>query len=191
MNFDIKKFQDVLYKECKSIFPKILEELSHENIYSFALYNSGDTWGYLFPTVATKKGLSEAVDEYKKKEYYKGKSVDELEAALQWSPCDSPRHEKYVSVLKESEELLRQVDDIMGAFCDSDQEDKCEELHQQLIETCMDVLKKLDSEGFFNTIERSSFVLNILNGDQSDEERLERAKLLNPEQVFKQYESEI
>ncbi|MCP3875098.1 MAG: DUF4303 domain-containing protein [Desulfobacteraceae bacterium] len=191
MSFDFNKFHSVLFNECKRIFFIILEELSHENIYSLALYNSGDNWGYLFPTVATKKGLSEVAAEYQKDEYYQNQSMDELEADLKWSPCDSPRHVNYESTLKESEKLLQQAEDMMEEYWDNHQEDKCDELHQQLVQTCLDVLKRLDSEGIFQAIDRTSFVLNVLNGDQSDEERLERAKLLNPEQVFKQYELEI
>ncbi len=191
MSFDLKIFQNVLYNECKNIFPKIIKELSHENIYSLALYNSGDSWGYLFPTVSSVVGLHEVATDYKEKKYYQDQSIRELEADLKWSPCDSPHHINYESTLEESEKTLQQIEEIMGEYWDNNQEDKCEKLHQNLVQICLKVLMQLDTEGVFNAIDRSSFVLNLLNGDQSDEERLERAKILNPKQIFNKYKTEM
>lgn len=182
VEFDFNQFHYLLYHECKKIFPKIIAELSDENIYSIALYSSGSSWVYLFPTVATEKGLSEAVAKYRQDEYYQNQSIDALEARLRWSPCDSPRHITYASSLKESEKMLRQVDGLMDKYWENAQDWKCNELHQQLVHVCLDVLSLLDREGIFKRLQRSSLVLNLLNGDQSDEERLERARILNPQQ---------
>jgi len=50
------------------------------------------------------------------------------------------------------------------------------------------VLKQLDDEGIFGEGEqRKSIVLNILMGDQSDEERMKYAKLLNPSSVYNHF----
>ena len=191
MDFDTLKFRNTLYSECRIVFPRIIEELSHEDIYSLALYSSGDAWGYLFPTVSTQKGLNEVSAEYKAKEYYQSKTIGELKRDLKWSPCDSPRHVLYDSSLPRSEGILSKVEEAMEEYYDTDQEDKCDKLNNELTQTCLDVLRQLDVEGIFDALERSSFVLSLLNGDQSDEERIERAKYLNPESVYRKYVTEI
>jgi hypothetical protein len=38
MTFNFNQFHTVLYNECKIAFPKIIDQLSHENIYAIALY---------------------------------------------------------------------------------------------------------------------------------------------------------
>ncbi|MGR6872393.1 DUF4303 domain-containing protein [Pseudomonas sp. HK3] len=191
MKFDLNKFEEVLYEESKKIFPKIIQDCESEGIYSLALYNSGDSWSYLFPTVATMKGLSNVAAEYKKDEYYKDKTIEYLEADLKWSPCDSPKHEDYESSMIETDKIVQSASKLMDELFDNDKEVECDELHQQLVKTSLNVMKRLDSEGVFGSLERSSFVLNLLNGDQCDEERLERANFLNPENVYQTYKNEI
>lgn len=187
MTFDFDRFKMVLYSECKSVFSSIIKELASEDIYSVALYYSGDDWLYLFPTVSTKSGLSKVVIKYKEKEYFQNKPIDELEATLKWSPCDSPHHEDYVSALSQTDKILLQaqfMDELM-------EEENYEAFNLRLIKICMNVLKQLDTDGIFDPLDRSSFVLNLLSGDQSEEERLERAKILNIENAFMPYKLEI
>lgn len=186
MTFCFDGFKMLLYDECKSIFSNIIKELASEDIYSIALYYSGDDWLYLFPTVSTKNGLSKVVVKYKKNENYQDKYTDELEATLKWSPCDSPYHEDYLSALPQTDKMLLQaqfMDELM-------EEENYEEFDLRLVGICMDVLKQLDLDGAFESLDRSSFALNLLSGDQSEEERLERAKVLNPENSFMQYKLE-
>lgn len=112
---------------------------------------------------------------------------DKLKAILKWEPRDSPHHDRYVSMLPKTEKMLLEaleMDELM--------EEKDHNLfHERVTHICMDVLSQLDREGTFGALDRSSFVLNLLNGDQSDEERVERAKALNPENVFLWYKHEI
>jgi hypothetical protein len=191
MKFDLNEFEKILYEEGKAIFPKIIEDCEHEGIYSLALYNSGDSWAYLFPTVATKKSLSYVAAEYKKDDYYKDKTIESLEADLKWSPCDSPRHENYESSMSETDKIVELASGHLDNLFDDGKENECDELHQKIVKTCLKVMNRLESEGVFGKLERSSFVLNLLNGDQTDEERLERAKVLNPDSVYQSYKNEI
>ena len=60
-----------------------------------------------------------------------------------------------------------------------------------MIDVCIRVLKRLDAEGVFGAGERrEGIVLNVLMGDQSDEERLKYAKLLNPASVYARFQEE-
>lgn len=191
MSIDLEEFENTLYQECENVFPKIINDLKDENIYSLALYNSGDSWGYLFPTVATYKGLKEVALSYKNDESYQEETIEYLQNDLKWSPCDSPRHESYVDTLPKSKILLQKVADIMEEYWDKDQEEECEKLHNQLVQSCLNVLKVLENNGVFSKLERTSYALNVLNGDQSDEERIERAEFLNPTSVASKYAKEI
>jgi hypothetical protein len=191
LNFDKEEFEITLYEESKKAFQKIIEEQIGDIIYSLSLYNSGDEWCYLFPTVATEKGLDEVAKKYKEKEYYKNKSISCLKNDLKWSPCDSPIHENYVDDLPKTEKLLAPLPDLMYKLYEEGKEKESDQLHNDLVETTLRVLNKLQTDGIFNSLDRSSFTLNFLNGDQSNEERLERAKILNPSNVYREYESEI
>ena len=201
MRIDIEHFKNTLYKEAAELFPKIIEQYKHEGIYSIALYNSGTSWSYLFPTFATHKGLEKTISAYQKKEWYKDETVEELTKDLKWSPCDSPYHGLLEFYLKETTEL---VDDIFEAIQEMyDQECDAYEgpgeaktpltnaLQQQLETTCLDTLIKLDADGVFAGLERDSFILNLLNGDQSYEERLERAEKVNPPSAFASYQQDL
>ncbi len=191
MYFDEEKFTQTLYKESKAAFLKIIDEQKSDKIYSLALYNSGDDWGYLFPTVATEAGLDFVAGKYKKNKYYQDKSISSLKQELRWSPCDSPVHEEYVSELHITEELLRPISELMFELYENDKEGDSDEIHNRLVAICLKVLRQLENDGVFNSIDRNAFTLNLLNGDQTDEERLERAKALNPKGVYKIYEREI
>jgi hypothetical protein len=194
MNFDIAKFKETLLRECEVAIPKIISDLRHENIYSIALYTDGDQWRYIFPTVSTYAGLSEAAAKYKKMEYYAHCSIRELEKDLKWSPCDSPRHSDYASTLPGTANLIDPVCIIMQELYDEKNDDwkKSEELHSTLVEATLEVLDTLDKQGCFaKEIARESIIVNLLNGDQSNEERLARAKRLNPARVYQSYLEEI
>lgn len=125
---------------------------------------------------------------YKKEGYIQDKDLDNLddllESELKWSHCDSPRHEDYYGALKDAEKILldaQGMDELM-------EEKNYIEFDLRITEICMDVLAQLDAEGIFKSLDRSSFALNLLAGDQSEEERLARAKVLN---VFHTYKSDI
>jgi hypothetical protein len=191
MNFDFKKFQAILIKECKSSFSKIISDLSHENIYSLALYNASGELSELYPTVSTQVGLGEVVKKYKMIKYYKNTSVKKLETDLKWSICDSPRLENYVGTLPNSEKMLKKAQKILNTYFENEDDVKYKHFEVKLIQTCIEALKKVKSEGLFSSIEESSFVLNFLNGDQEEKECLRYAKQLNSILVFKKYKSEL
>ncbi len=191
MDIKFKKLQEVLLKECKVVFPTIIDELKEEKIYSLSLYNQGGDWGELYPIAFTIEGLNEVVAEYREDEYYEDQSDDELQIDLKWSPCDSPKLEDYIDTLPETQIHLESIVKVMDKLWDEGKEEEYEKLENKLSDICLTVLKTLDENGVFGKLDRSSFVLNLLNGDQSDEERLEYAQRTNPKTVFEMYAKEI
>lgn len=183
MDFDIQEFKQALFEEASVVFRKIMEDLGHERIYSIALYNSGDDWCYLSPTVSTYTGLRQAAERYTQQKFFREKSLSELECLLKWSPCDSPHHGTYEESMPRTDEALRPLSDLMDDLYDEEEDDWSESyvLHDLLVDACIETLQRLDREGVFGKdLNRLQITLNFLNGDQSNEERLERALRLNP-----------
>ena len=183
MEFDLKEFKQALFEEASVVFPQIMEDLGHERIYSIALYNSGDDWCYLSPTVSTYAGLRQAAEGYTKNEFFREKSIPDLECLLKWSPCDSPHHGTYEESMPRTDQALRPLSDLMEDLYDEEEDDWSESyvLHDLLVDACIETLQLLDQKGVFGKdLNRLQITLNFLNGDQSNEERLERALRLNP-----------
>ena len=191
MNTKLDQFESALFKESQEAFLDIIEKFGNEEIYSMCLFNSGDSWNYILPSFATKAGLRQVASKYKESEYYQEKSIETLERDLKWNPCDSPRHEMYVNALSKSEGYLRKVVLIMNEYWDDGREREYWRIHEKLVSICINCLQKLENDDVFIKLKRQSFVLNLLNGDQTEEERLERAEQLNPIDVFLQYKIEL
>jgi hypothetical protein len=106
--------------------------------------------------------------------------------ALRWSPCDSPLH-------GEGEPLLAETARIRGAGPDPcDDTPEADDANALIFDVAIQALRQLDAEGVFGQgLERAQLVLGIWKGDQSDEERIEFASLLNPRGVAERFAREI
>lgn len=155
------------------------------------MYNSGDDWCYLCPTVSTESGLEEIAYEYKQNESYQDQSLDFLKQDLRWSPCDSPLHDEYFEEMPNTQELLTPISELMYELYEAGNIEASDQIHNYLVELCLNTLNRLQKEGVFDALERTAFTLNLVNGDQSDEERLERAKALNPPSVYDRYKNQL
>lgn len=191
MDFDKKLLARTIYDEAKAAFSKIIAEQKQNNIYSLSLYNSGDDWCYLYPTVSTESGLEAVAQQYKENEYYKNQSLNALKQDLRWSPCDSPLHDEYCDEMPNTQALLTPVSDLMYELYKADNIEASDEIHDYLVQLCLDTLNQLQNDGVFGILDRAAFTLNLINGDQSDEERLERAKMLNPPHVYEKYKLQL
>lgn len=194
MAFDIELFKNTLLEECKIAIPKIVADLKHEGIYTIAFYTSGSCWGYIFPTVSTYVGLEEVVAKYAANPSFADESIEQLRHSLKWSPCDSPRHSNYDETLSATWDLLTiasaelyrlyDLEDEAGNQGDSEHD----KLVEQLETACLEVLASFDELKLLDGIEdRSTILLNLINGDQDDQERLDRAKRVNPESAYLRY----
>jgi hypothetical protein len=185
--FDFGKFHELLYSASKSAFINIQHLHKNEQFYIFALYTCGDL-AYVIPTSSTEEGLTVAAQKYSTIKYYQGFSIEQLRERLRWSPCDSPLHTNGEEYFAEVNDFVAKVPVILDAIPTEESWQEFNSFVDRFIDVCITVLKQLDDEGVFGEGEqRSSIVLNILMGDQSDEERMKYAKLLNPSSVYNHF----
>ena len=184
MNLTVKLLEETLYTCAKQAFTKIIEKLSDEKIYCLALYTAGGL-EYLTTTCSTYQGLERVAKKYKQKEHYAGISLEQLQNWLKWSPCDSPHHLAFKEEMKNVDKLMYQLSEKSYELYSNDEHEASESLDQEIVDAIIRVLQKLDKEGVFgNDRVREGIVVNLLKGDQSDEERFYFAKQLNPQSVF-------
>lgn len=192
MDFNSQALEASLYRDAKAGFETLIEKYADQGIYSLALYHSG-SFGYILPTLATEQGLKQAVADYQQSEYYRDYSAQELQTILRWSPCDSPCHDEEELPMDASEPVLQQlneeVDDL--SMSDPDWEGKIDQLWQAYMQICLNVLQRLDQDGVFAALPRNSFTLNLLCGDQDEEERIKWAFQLNPQAVADGYARDV
>jgi hypothetical protein len=153
-----------------------------ERFYSFGLYTT-DLADYLVVTASTEEGLSEVTQRYVTQT---GSEPAAQRAALRWSPADSPLHAEGEGLLIESDRLRRAGPDPYDDTPDAD------EAISLLFDVAIQCLQQLDREGTFGEgLQRAQLVLGIWKGDQSDDERVEYASLLNPRPVAERFAREI
>ena len=185
--FDFGRFHELLYSASKSAFKNIQHLRQDEHFYIFALYTCGDL-AYVIPTSSTEEGLIVAAQKYSTIKRYQDFSIEQLRERLRWSPCDSPLHTFGEEYFAEVNNFVAKVPLILDAIPIEESWLEFNSFVEQFIGVCISVLKQLDQEGVFGEGEqRNSIVLNILMGDQSDEERIKYAKLLNPSSVYNRF----
>jgi Domain of unknown function (DUF4303) len=190
MNSTVKLLEQRLFECAKPAFTKIMAKFSNEGIYSLALYTSGGL-EYLTTSCSTYKGLEQVAQKYKEDKYYASESLQQLTDSLKWSPCDSPHHLAFDSEI-DVNDLMWQLSERSYELYSNGEENASSALSEEITEAIVRVLQKLDADGIFGTgALREGIVVNLLKGDQSDEERLFFAKRLNPPSVFKWYNAQL
>jgi hypothetical protein len=187
--FDFEKFYELLYIASKNAFTSIQLAHKDERFYVFALFTCGDLV-YIIPSSSTEEGLTQVAHKYFNdyQKYYKGFSIEQLRELLRWSPCDSPLQGEGEEYFTELNKLVSIVPNIICEIPHEESWDKFDNFVNKFLGVCVKVLRQLDSEGIFGEGEkRNSVVLNILMGDQGDEERLKYAKMLNPSSVYNHF----
>jgi hypothetical protein len=153
-----------------------------ERFYSFGLYTT-DLAEYLSVTASTEEGLSEVTQRYVTRN---GGDPAAQRLSLRWSPCDSPLHGEGEALLGETARIRRAGPD------PSDDTPEADDANALIFDVAIQALRQLDAEGVFGQgLERAQLVLGIWKGDQSDEERIEFASLLNPRAVAERFAREI
>jgi hypothetical protein len=186
MNFD--RLQEALYQHGLAAIPRIRSHRPSDSFYSFAFYTN-DEFSYAFLTASTEQGLDEVVAEYRQEPLYAQKDPAQLRTNLKWSPCDSPLHEFCEEGAIELDEIMTEVSE---AFPDVDDEEAFGDFVGRVEEAFLSALKQLDTEGRFGTpAERDQVVINLLMGDQSDEDRTRLASELNPPEVVARFTEEL
>lgn len=151
---------------------KAAAQYSGEGIYSFALYTSNE-YSYVIATVSTTVGLRTVAKRYMAQYNFEAPwdTFEGAEKELKWSPCDSPHHDVFSEEFHEAQALLEELWNATDMDSYEEFEKTTEAVHAAFIRS----LGKVREAGVLDR----SVVLNLLMGDQSDEERLENATALN------------
>jgi hypothetical protein len=159
---------------------RAVEQFGDEGIYSFALYNSGE-YRDGFATLSTRSGLAKAAPRYLTNEHF-ARAWRDLPTAmeqLKWSPGDSPHFLALIDEFAAAGELLdalwAEIPDDDEDFDDEDMDDDYNRLCRFVHDAFVQALHEVRNAGIFD----GEVTLNILTGDQSDEERLENAASVN------------
>ncbi len=185
MTLDLAQLHAVLKDATRQAFADLRRQHPQERFYAFALYTN-DVGQYIVPSANTEEGLARHAARAAR---HDGAAVALHRASLRWSPCDWAYHvdASLIPFFAGVERLLAEG----PAPYDLDDE-ACEQQVSGVFETCLTVLEELDAEGVFGRgHERAALVINLLMGDQSDEERRERARRLNPPAPYTRFAQEL
>ena len=175
-------FRTTLTGELREAWRTLKAAHPRERFYSFGLYTAALA-EYLMVTASTEEGLSLVTNRYVQK--YGGDPVLRR-VSLRWFPGDSPLHLEGGGLLPRSTALRDAGPDPY------DDTPEAEAAVSLVFETAVEVLGSLDREGLFGSnAERMELVLGIWIGDQSDEERIDFARALNPPSVTARFAREL
>lgn len=197
-----------LRTELRAAWATIQRAHATEQLYGFGVYTT-DSASYLMVTAFSEAGLAASVAHSLASRQGKGRDPELQRATLRWSPCDSPLHGEGESLLTESDRLVQELEleggseddedgddaDDFDDDLDDDDFDEDEELDpavDAVFAIAVQVLQEMDREGLFGSgAERERLVLCLWKGDQSNVERYEFAKRLNPSAVAQRFGEEM
>jgi Domain of unknown function (DUF4303) len=185
---DWAKLQQALYEHGTTAIRRIRAARPHNNFYSFAFYTSGE-FAYAFFTSASHEGLEEAVAAYLQQPRYAECDPTTLRRSLKWSPCDSPL---YVLCAETCGELQEIMNEVCKEYSSIEDESEAQGFAKQVEAAFLEALRRIDSGDHAGSPEqRLGLVLNLLMGDQSDEDRLRFAALVNPPTVVASFAADL
>lgn len=153
-------------------FTDLKRRRASERFYAFALYTAG-MGEYVYPSANTEEGLLRRAGGYARRS---GDAPSDHLAGLRWNAADWAYH-------LAGDEYFDGVDKLLAEAPDPyDLDDgACAAQVAGVFEACLSALAELDAEGVFGRgEEREGVVVNLLKGDQADQEMLEWARRLNP-----------
>jgi hypothetical protein len=181
-NVDREALETTLRAELRAAWATLRGRHPGERFYAFGIYTT-DLADYLSVTASTEEGLSEVSQRYATEQ---GSDPAAQRVALRWSPGDSPLHAEGQGLLAASDRLRRE------GPAPSDDTPEADEAAALIFDAAIQSLRQLDAEGVFGEgMERARLVLGLWKGDQSDEERIEFASLLNPRAVAERFAREV
>lgn len=191
-NVDLKKLEEELYRQGLAGFRRIREAHPKDTFYSFAFYTNGE-FNYIELTASTFEGLDAVAKQYKMEPPYEEMSIEDLKLDLKWSPCDSPLHGADENVLTALDPLMQEVAaELDRRFDLKDNGKSFDEFVAQVRNCFANGIKKIDAEGIFGRgEERKKVMVNLLMGDQSDEDRIEFAERVNPLESINMFKEDL
>jgi Domain of unknown function (DUF4303) len=162
-----------------------LERHADEHFYCVALYTSGE-YRYLVDSISTTEALEKVAKKYLTDKTYQDNwvTLDVAMRELKWSPCDSLYHCEFDGKFPPISEVLDSIWQTVDLDSDDEYINTCKAIH----ETCIAALSKIQNSGLFD---KDQVVFNLLMGDQSDEQRLLNAEVLNSEGVVNRFRREL
>ncbi len=188
MDLDFQAFTRLLMDNLEDAYATLSQHSPDHRLYSFGPYTNG-AFEYLVPTASSDRGLAEAVATYKQGKSYADIPVETLALQLKWSPCDSPLHDE-VSFEDEVTAFMEHVSDALRSAYEDDDHLACQQLDESVHVAMCTALKTLDLRGVFGS-GGARPLLNVWKADQSDDERLSFAEILNPAPVVKLFKAEL
>jgi hypothetical protein len=185
--------------ELRAAWTKIRADHAQERLYGFGAYTT-DSASYLMVTAFSESGLESQVAKYLASERGKGSDPVLQRQTLRWSPCDSPLHQEGSDLLPKSDKIVDALnlegdpdgEDFDEDDDDFDEGDEPDPAIAEVIAIAVQVLQEMDKEGLFGAgAERERLVLCVWKGDQSNMERYEFAKALNPPAVATRFGEEL
>lgn len=179
--FDRTGFTALLRTATEQVLRDLQQQIANERLYAFGLYTSSQGI-YVVPTANTEEALARTA---RAAAVSDGQPFELLWQSLRWSPCDWEYH------TFGSDTAFTAV----RAFLQSGWSDDYATFHYDadvIYACCIDVLMQLRQDGWFDATQGNPpIVLNLYMGDQSDEDRLQWASLLNSPECCKQLQQEF
>ena len=194
-----------LRAELRAAWTAIHAAHAQDGLYGFGVYTT-DSASTLTVTAFSEAGLDAAVADLLASKRGQGRDPALQRQSQRWSPADSPLHEEGADLLPESNQLVQELeaeadedDDFEGDdfdedadFADVDDGEDLDAAAAEVFEIVVQALQEMDEEGLFGAgAERERLVLCVLKGDQSNLERHDFAKMLNPAAVAKRFGDEM
>lgn len=168
-------FQEQLIDALRADCTELIKHIGAERLYAVALVTDSDA-GTVYLGMNTEESLQRRV-EYYNREMDGGYSSDH--PTLRWMPDEWGYSDSDLgrSCLVEVSNMLL------------NREDYSDESRTAFYEAATRALQKLDEEGVFASIPRSSLTLFVSVTDDDEAEQVEddSAKLLNPQEVYQQF----
>ena len=206
---DSSLLQSTLHAELRAAWKAVHAAHAGEGVYGFGVLTT-DSASTLAVMAFSEKGLDAAVARVLASKRGQGRDPALVRQNLRWSVADSPLHDEGTDLLPESnllvQELEAEADEDDGFDADDaddfdedaefdDIEDEGEELDtlvDEVFELAVEALRDLDEEGVFGSgAAREQLVLGVWKADQSNLERHDFARMLNPPAVARRFGAEM
>jgi len=171
------KIRNTVREAARKAFSELRRTYPSDDFYYFVLWTT-DVVHPPAPCACSKQGLEKTIAQY-------SQDNDEVSAEeLRWSEADSPYDGFGLEYFDEVKKLFNQLDDPY---------DRSIEENDRIFEAIIQAMADLDREGFFGIgVERDKIVINVtMPGDESEEDVIERAKMLNPSSALVVYEKDL
>ncbi|KAI9129342.1 DUF4303 domain-containing protein (plasmid) [Acaryochloris sp. CCMEE 5410] len=160
----ISNLSDELFDAATSYFHWWQNVYPEQKVYAYGFYTTPCVeWAGI--VVMTEDGLRTVANEYKEKDYYRNKSIDELITMLRWSPEDSPHCLENNNIFSSVNKHLAKVSETTHGL-DVDDDAFCEYI-DSLYKALIAALLRFRAEILGNSREP---LLSVWFGDQSDKE---------------------